>query len=260
MSQVNEIKQEIKKKSIKKAVLSRIHIEPKHSTCDETQVFLELCKKYPNAFVYIFQMPNAGCWIGATPEPLLEIQDNVAETISLAATQKTGKSPELIHWPEKEMEEQSIVTGYIEDILCDFGIKKFNKIGPFSYKAGNIVHLKTRFIFDAEKLNQRIGDFAEALHPTPSVCGLPKMRAFELIDKIESHQREYYTGILGPVNMDKQTALYVNLRCMKVLTDKFALYAGVGITSGSIPESEWEETNQKKMTLLSVIDKLNKTG
>jgi isochorismate synthase len=81
--------------------------------------------------------------------------------------------------------------------------------------------------------------------------------SFEILEKIEPHQREYYAGLLGPVNMDDETSLYVNLRCMKVFENKFALYLGAGITSGSVPESEWEETNQKKMTLLSVIEKLN---
>jgi isochorismate synthase len=139
----------------------------------------------------------------------------------------------------------------------NFNVKDFQKTGPFSQVAGNLVHLKTRFLFDADLIGHRLGEFVEMLHPTPSICGSPKEVSFEILGKIEPHHREYYTGLLGPVNMDNETSLYVNLRCMKVLENEFALYLGAGITSGSLPESEWDETNQKKMTLLSVIEKLN---
>lgn len=257
--QVSALQNEIKKGVIKKAVLSRIHIEPKAENFDVSQLFLDLTKKYPSAFVYLFQIPDAGCWIGATPEPLLLVKNNLVETISLAGTQKAGKtSPEKVKWPVKEIEEQDIVTKYIEDILINFDIKEFTKTGPFTYVAGNVMHLKTRFQFSAKMLGDRIGEFAETLHPTPSICGLPKDEAFRIIEKTEIHHREYYTGLLGPVNMDSETSLYVNLRCMKILEDKLALFLGAGITSGSVPENEWEETNQKKMTLLSAIELLNK--
>jgi isochorismate synthase len=256
--QVKELQEEIKSGKIKKAVLSRIHIEPKKAKFDVSRLFTELCNKYPNAFVYVFQIPRAGCWIGATPEPLVLVRNDTVETISLAGTQKLDNIPyEEIQWPLKELEEQDIVTQYIENVLLRFNVTDFQKTGPFSQIAGNIVHLKTRFLFDAGLIGHRLGEFVGILHPTPSICGSPQDVSFELLEKIEPHQREYYTGLLGPVNMDNETSLYVNLRCMKVLENKFALYLGAGITSGSVPESEWDETNQKKMTLLSVIEKLN---
>jgi isochorismate synthase len=256
--QVEQLQDEIRSGNIQKAVLSRIHIEQKNVQFNLSHLFTELCKKYPNAFVYVFQIPRAGCWIGATPEPLVLIKDNIVETISLAGTQKLGEiPPDDIQWPSKEIEEQEIVTQYIENVLLNFNVKDFQKTGPFSQVAGNLVHLKTRFLFDADLIGHRLGEFVEMLHPTPSICGSPKEVSFEILGKIEPHHREYYTGLLGPVNMDNETSLYVNLRCMKVLENEFALYLGAGITSGSLPESEWDETNQKKMTLLSVIEKLN---
>ena len=255
---VKEIQEEIRSGRIKKAVLSRIHIEPKNARFEISRLFTELCKKYPDAFVYVFQIPRAGCWIGATPEPLVLIKNHQVETISLAGTRKLSEvPPEEIQWPFKEIEEQEIVTQYIENVLLSFNVKDFQKAGPFTQIAGNLVHLKTRFLFDEESIGYRLGEFVGMLHPTPSICGSPKDVSFEILEEIEPHQREYYAGLLGPVNMDNETSLYVNLRCMKVLKDKFALYLGAGITSGSVPESEWEETNQKKMTLLSVIEKLN---
>ncbi len=96
-------------------------------------------------------------------------------------------------------------------------------------------------------------EFISALHPTPAVCGLPKERALELIYKTEMHNREYYAGYCGPINYQGKTDLFVNLRCMKILPDKLALYIGGGLTAKSDPEKEWEETVLKANTLLSVI-------
>jgi isochorismate synthase len=258
MDQVTQITHTIQESTIDKIVLSRIHLEENKSQTEALEVFYALCEKYPKAFKYVINLPGTGCWLGASPEPLVIIQDNRVETVSLAGTQNLNGIPaEEIMWKSKELEEQKFVTDFIENKLIKFGIKNYKKQGPISHQAANLVHLKSVFSFDSSILEGRIGEFISILHPTPSVCGLPRRKAYEYITKLERHNREYYTGFLGPVNMDNSTHVFVNLRCMKVLKDKFALFMGAGITSGSDPESEWEETNQKMMTMLNVINSLN---
>jgi isochorismate synthase len=48
----------------------------------------------------------------------------------------------------------------------------------------------------------------------------------------------------------------MNLRCLKVYDDRLVLYIGGGITHESIPEEEWEETEIKAETLLSVLKQI----
>jgi isochorismate synthase len=80
--------------------------------------------------------------------------------------------------------------------------------------------------------------------------------ALEFIQKKEKHDREYYAGYLGPVGFTDMLNLYVNLRCLKVYSNCVALYIGGGITLDSVPEEEWQETEIKAETLLSVIKKI----
>jgi isochorismate synthase len=40
---------------------------------------------------------------------------------------------------------------------------------------------------------------------------------------------------------------------MKILGNKACLYVGGGITADSIVDSEWDETNHKAKTLLSIL-------
>jgi isochorismate synthase len=106
-------------------------------------------------------------------------------------------------------------------------------------------------------LGNRLGDFLQTIHPTPSVGGLPKKEAFEFISTHEKHDRGYYTGFLGPLNIENKSQLFVNLRCMQLFEKEFVLYSGAGITAASVAEREWEETDNKMMTMLNVMKTRN---
>jgi isochorismate synthase len=79
----------------------------------------------------------------------------------------------------------------------------------------------------------------------------------DFIRSTEKHDRGYYTGFLGPVGLGDLIQLYVNLRCLQVFDDRLVLYIGGGITHDSIPEEEWEETEIKAETLLSVLHQIS---
>jgi isochorismate synthase len=91
------------------------------------------------------------------------------------------------------------------------------------------------------------------LHPTSAVCGMPKEPATAFLKSFENYDREFYSGFLGPVNMDNYTSLFVNLRCAQLLDRKAYLYAGAGVTSDSNPEREWRETLIKNQTIQEIL-------
>ena len=76
------------------------------------------------------------------------------------------------------------------------------------------------------------------------------------IENAEKHSREFYTGFLGPVGIEDLIQLFVNLRCMKVGSKGLILFIGGGITHDSVAEEEWEETEIKADTLLSVLHQI----
>ncbi|MEJ0056113.1 MAG: chorismate-binding protein [Bacteroidota bacterium] len=71
------------------------------------------------------------------------------------------------------------------------------------------------------------------LHPTSAVCGMPMEASLEFLKQNEGYDREFYSGYLGPVNIDHETSLYVNLRCMKLFANEASLYAGAGVMADS---------------------------
>jgi isochorismate synthase len=255
ISQVEKAKQAMEADEFHKVVLSKVRLEKLNDDFQPDAFFLKLCEKYPHAFVYLIQLPDVGCWMGATPEPLITVEDNVVRTVSLAGTQVSkGESIDSYAWSEKEIEEQGIVTGFVEQTLRSLEIKDFSKTGPMNYQAANLIHLMTAFEFSETNIQNRLGDFLKALHPTPSVGGLPKAEARKFILSNEKHDRSYYTGFLGPINIEEKSNVFVNLRCLQLFEKQFALYSGAGITTSSVAEKEWIETDNKMMTLMNVIN------
>jgi isochorismate synthase len=94
------------------------------------------------------------------------------------------------------------------------------------------------------------------LHPTSAVCGVPRDTALDFIGQYENYDRSFYSGFLGPVNMDGESHLYVNIRCMQLFQHQAFLYAGAGVTRESKPEKEWEETEIKINTLMDLLTKM----
>lgn len=251
---VNKAVSAMKAAEFQKVVLSKLRVEKLPDDFQPEQFFLTLCRKYPHAFVYIMQLPEVGCWIGATPEPLLTIENGTVKTVSLAGTQVgTELETEDYHWSSKEIEEQGIVTNFIEQTLRSLHIADITRLGPENYRAANLIHLKTAFEFPQAHIQNRFSDLLKALHPTPSVGGLPKDEARNFILTNEQHDRGYYTGFFGPVNINEKSAVYVNLRCLQLFDNNFVLYSGAGITSSSVAEKEWEETDNKMLTLMNVM-------
>jgi len=239
-----------------KVVLSRIKSVAGNYTAHLSLIFNALCDAYPNAFVYLFHV-NGQCWTGATPEPFVCSYKDDLNTVSLAGTRPYfEKNLDISNWNHKEIQEQEYVTMHIERIFKTFNVSAYYKNGPYVTRAGNVLHLCTDFTFSANSVGNRLPSLIHAMHPTPAVCGMSTKNALDFIRNSETHNREYYTGFLGPVGIDDLIQLYVNLRCLKVHENRLILYIGGGITNESVPEEEWEETEMKAETLLSILNQI----
>jgi isochorismate synthase len=243
----------IKSKQLVKVVVSRKEKVPFRATFQE--VFQVMAQMYPSAFCYLWYHPFSGIWLGATPEILLTYQDEKFTTMALAGTRKAAETPSEA-WEQKELKEQGLVTEAIVKILKKY-TPDIRIDGPVTSRAANIEHLRTKIsgILPFNSLDELISD----LHPTPAVCGTPREKAKAFILENENYDREFYTGYLGfihqtePENQSANTALYVNLRCMKLSESDAFIFVGGGITEESDPSAEWIETINKSKTMKQVL-------
>ncbi|GAB4029346.1 chorismate-binding protein [Spirosoma jeollabukense] len=267
---VAEAVEAMQRGEFRKVVLSRTKQVQFADAPNAVTLFDKLCQAYPTAFVSAVSIPEKGqIWISATPERLVSIDaDGIFRTASLAGTQSafepdgTPKRPPEAMWSQKEIEEQALVNRYIIECFKKIRLREYVEEGPKTIIAGNLMHLSTFFTVDTQAVRYpQLGTvMLRLLHPTSAVCGTPRDVAFNFINRHEAHDRELYSGFLGPVNIDTTNEgaasnLFVHIRCMKLEGRLATLYAGAGLTEDSVPEREWQETEMKCQTLLSVLSK-----
>ena len=99
-------------------------------------------------------------------------------------------------------------------------------------------------------------DIFEAAFPPGSVTGCPKPRAMQLLAEVEVGPRGPYCGAIGWVDADGQRAeLAVAIRSFWRDGDDLCFGVGAGITAGSDPTGEWQETQLKAARLLEVASR-----
>jgi para-aminobenzoate synthetase component 1 len=96
-------------------------------------------------------------------------------------------------------------------------------------------------------------DVIEATFPPGSVTGAPKSSALRIIRDLEPVPRGVYCGAVGWVDAQRRCGtLAVGIRTFEWREGRLHLGTGAGITWGSEPRREWEETELKVRTLLAV--------
>lgn len=241
----------LKKGAGAKVVISRFH--QVETNLDPLTILDRLDKEYPQATVYCFSHPEAGTWIGASPERLFSCRNGQVRIDSLAGTRQWNHRDSF---GDKEFEEQGIVTKDIITKLSKVASLEGIKIGPRNLKrAGNLAHLHNE-ISAKMKAEDGISQLLASIPPTPAVGGKPEAWALAYIAEKELYDRRFYTGYFGWEWPQKQEAsFWVNLRCAEWIDGpNLAVYVGGGITAESVAVDEWLETEHKAQTILKVLD------
>lgn len=221
---------------------------------DLLDLFATLEAAYPHACVALVARPGQDAWLVATPEVLLSVADGTVRTMALAGTQpRLDQRPsEAVAWTDKFIAEQALVARYIRRAFTEAGFPAPSEEGPRTARAGNLWHLRSLFetpLPDGADLTGLV----DRLQPTSAVLGDPKDAARAFLEAHEGYDRACYTGFLGPVGIDGESTLYVNLRTAQIIGDRLYLYVGGGIVAGSDPQEEWSETVAKTRTIGAVL-------
>ncbi|MDO5608106.1 MAG: isochorismate synthase [Capnocytophaga sp.] len=239
---------EIDRGTLEKVVISRkITLEKAVSPIES---FQKMLSRYHSAFCYLFSHPKVGTWLAATPETLLKFENQTLTTMALAGTQSyhEGEKPE---WTQKEKDEQQIVTNVIVRKIHPH-VEQLTVSKPKTVRAAGVVHLCTDIQAEISDSNT-IFTILRDLHPTPAVCGFPNEAARQFIVDNEAYDRSFYTGYCGVIGTNQTAELYVNLRCMQINKNQTYIYVGGGIIRESNADSEWDETQNKAMTMYAII-------
>jgi isochorismate synthase len=239
------IQENIKNKNLLKAVASRLEVV--EVSVNIVQTFINTLQAY-EGYTYLLHTTEFGTWLGASPELLLKWEHDKLTSVSLAGTREIGDdSP----WTSKEDMEQEVVTRYVLKHMENGGAQNVQLSERSIKNAGSLAHLYTKIQGEVSEKNVAL-NILQKLHPTPALGGAPPKEAISILLENEGYDRQLYGGFIG---LEKEASLhcFVNIRCMKILQDEVVLYAGAGINIESIPEDEWEETEQKLRVMKRIL-------
>ena len=90
--------------------------------------------------------------------------------------------------------------------------------------------------------------------PAGTLSGAPKIRAMQLIDSIEPHDRGPYGGCLGYIGFDGSFNQAITIRSFVSKNNTLYYQAGAGVVAKSDEESELQEVNNKLAALKRAIN------
>jgi anthranilate synthase component 1 len=247
---VEKIKKHIIEGDIFQAVFSR------RFSCrtDADPVMLYRAQRYINPSPYMFFMNFTDLAIaGSSPETMVRLESSTATLRPIAGTRPRGAtqqqdrslSNELLN-DEKEKAEHVM--------LIDLGRNDLGRVAePGTVQVtdtmvverySHVMHLVSNITCDLRE-NCDAYDLFKATFPAGTLSGAPKIRAMEIISRLEKHPRRVYGGAAGYISFNGNMDFAITIRTAVMENDKITIQAGAGIVYDSDPQSELEECSNK---------------
>ncbi len=97
-------------------------------------------------------------------------------------------------------------------------------------------------------------DLLRASFPGGTITGCPKIRAIEIIHKLEPHKRGPYTGSLGWIGFNGDMTFNILIRTLFLDHNKLSFPVGAGIVADSALHREYQETLHKAEAMFEALE------
>ncbi|MCM5571897.1 anthranilate synthase component I [Burkholderiaceae bacterium FT117] len=219
----------------------------------------------PSPYMYFYNLGGFHI-VGASPEILVRQErqpDGDRITIRpLAGTRKRGGTPaqdealarELLSDPKEIAEHVMLIDLARNDIgrIAETGsVKVTDQLVIEKYS--HVMHIVSNV---EGKLKRGMGpiDVLRATFPAGTLTGAPKIRAMEIIDELEPTKRGIYGGACGYISFVGDLDLAIAIRTAVIKDGTLYVQAAAGVVADSVPESEWQETENKARAVLRAAE------
>jgi isochorismate synthase len=257
---VRTVVQRLQQGDLRKVVLARAARVSGRAAWAPTPILRALRTAYP-ACVTFAVAQGQRCFLGASPERLVRLENGTVRTMALAGSIGRATTPEedeqlgqaLLQSP-KDRTEHAIVVEAIRDSLapvCSEVVVPPD--APTLLKTSSVQHLATPIVGRVLP-GRTILDLVEALHPTPGVGGQPRALALATIRAQEQLDRGWYAGPVGWLDCHGDGDVGVGIRSALLSGAEATLFAGCGIVAASDPAQEYAESCWKFRPILSALE------
>jgi anthranilate synthase component 1 len=265
-SMVQKAKEHIRNGDIFQVVLSRTLTEP--CPAEPLDVYRRLRLLNPSPYMFYFHTSRT-CLIGASPELNLRVsgkKDRIVEIRPIAGTKPRGWvggviDPETdmryeaeLQLDHKELAEHMMLVDLarndIARVACP-GSRLVNELLTVEHYE-SVMHLvsnvKGKLRPDLDALSAYL-----ATMNMGTLTGAPKIEAMKIIRQLEPDKRGYYGGAVMYLTVDGQFDSCITIRSLQIRDHTAYIRAGAGIVHDSIPETEFDETENKARSCLKAV-------
>lgn len=154
----------------------------------------------------------------------------------------------ILNDPKEKAEHATIVDLIRNDlslVASDVQVKRYRYVEKITTHQSSLLQVSSEITgtLPDDYLSQ-LGDILFSMLPAGSICGAPKQKTLEIIDKVEEYARGFYTGVCGCFdgqNLDSA----VMIRFLEQTEGGLVYKSGGGITAQSEARKEYEELIQK---------------
>ena len=215
----------------------------------------------PSPYMYFIRLGSLSI-VGSSPEMLVRVEGRHIETHPIAGTRPRGGSKaeddqlaEELRENEKERAEHVMLVDLGRNDLgrvSDYGsvhVPRYMGLERYSHVMHLVSRVEGRLTVECDRL-----DALAACFPAGTVSGAPKIRAMELISKLEPTARGIYAGAVGYLDYAGHLDCCITIRTIAMKDGKAYVQAGAGIVADSDPSAEYQETRDKASALIRALE------
>ncbi|MEO0012994.1 MAG: hypothetical protein RLZZ535_1383 [Cyanobacteriota bacterium] len=229
-------------------------------------IYQQLQKINPSPFASYWRSPW-GDVISCSPERLMQLEGNLAQTRPIAGTRKRGidrqsdraLAAELLVNTKERAEHIMLVDLERNDLggVCQWGSVEVDELLVIE-RYSHVMHLvsNVRGILSSDR---DAVDLIRGVFPGGTITGCPKVRCMELIEKLEPVRRSLFYGSCGYLDQRGNLDLNILIRTLLYVkpsdSDIAQVYGqvGAGIVADSEPEQEWYESLNKAEAQIAAL-------
>jgi anthranilate synthase component 1 len=236
--------------------------------CEPLDIYKELRNLNPSPYMFFFKDKD-GVLLGSSPETFLRVEgekEKIIEIRPIAGTRKRGilngkidfdldsRMENELRMDEKELAEHTMLVD-----LARNDVAKVSLPGSRTVDKPHMVEKYSHVMHLVSNVRGTLKPELDALHAylatmnMGTLTGAPKIKAMELIREQEKTARGFYGGALGYLTPNKDFDSCIIIRSMRLKNNKAFVRAGAGIVFDSIPEKEFQETENKAKACLEAI-------
>ena len=215
----------------------------------------------PSPYMFYYDMGDHHV-VGASPEILVRLDDGMVTSRPIAGTRPRGKTreqdlalaDELLADPKERAEHVQLMDLGRNDVsrVAQIGTVKVTD-NMMIERYSHVMHIVSNV---EGKLKPGLDaiDVLKATFPAGTVSGAPKVRAMEIIDELEPSKRGIYAGAVGYLGFNGDMDVAIAIRMGVIKDNMLYVQAGAGIVADSVPQSEWDETQNKAKAVLRAAE------